>query len=111
MFQRVQNRVMLRSVRNQMTATREWTARQAKHGEIAGLGPATCKNYFVRLRAKQPGETIARVIDRRACLTSGRVHARRISEMSIQVRQHRRARWLAKRCGRVVIEINHRASI
>src|SRR5260370_39470712 len=53
------------------------------------------------------GKLGARVIDRCARLTAGRMHARWISKMSIEVRQHRFTRFIAKRGSRVVIEINH----
>ncbi len=53
------------------------------------------------------GKLVARVIDRRARLTAGHMHARWISKISIEVRQHRFTRFIAKRRSRVVIEINH----
>ena len=107
MFERVQDRVVLGAATDHVSAARRSTSCQAKHSEIARLGSAAGENQFMRRGAQKCGQLVARIIDCRARLAPGCVNARRISKMSIQVRQHCRARLIAHWRGRVVIKINH----
>jgi hypothetical protein len=81
MLNRIEHGVMLRSTRNQMTATRSSTPAQSKDRQIIRFRSAACKNQFVRLHAQQMSQAIAAVIDRGASVPSGRVNARRIAEV------------------------------
>src|SRR6266436_965154 len=90
-----------------MAAAGHRASRQSEHGEITRLGSATRENQFVAFGAEKLREFIARIIDCRARFASRCMHTRWIPKMSIEVRQHRLARWIAERRSRVVIEINH----
>ena len=65
----------------------------------------------MRFRVQKTGQRIARIIDCRSRLASGSVHAGGITEVPLQVWQHRFARFIAQRSSGVVVEINHPAKI
>ena len=94
-------------VRDDVASARRGTSRQTEHGEIARLGATARENDFVRFDLEQGAEFVARIINCRSGLTSGRMHARWISKMLLQIGQHRLPRCIAQRSCRVVIEVNH----
>ena len=83
MLDRVEHGVMFSLVRNDMTPARRSTPRQSEHGQIVRFRSAACENQFMRLCVQERGQFIARIIDRCACLSSGRVDARWISKMAL----------------------------
>jgi len=74
-FQGVQDGVMLRFVRDDVTTGRGGTTGETEHGEVARFRSTTCENQFVRFYAQQPGQLVARVIDGRPRLATGCMHA------------------------------------
>src|SRR5436309_11219391 len=92
---------------NNVTAALLTAARQSEYSEIAGFGSAAGENNFVRFYAQHCGELIARIIHHCARVASGRMHARWISETTVETWQHRCARLLTDGRGCVVVEINH----
>ena len=107
MFERLQDRVMLGAGADQMTAASGVRASESEHRQIIRFGSAAGKNEFVRFRAEQIGEAIARVVHAGARFPSGRMNARRISVMPCEEWLHCFTRGRAKRRGRVIIEIDH----
>src|SRR6266568_7838516 len=90
-----------------MTAAVYSAAGKTEHGQIARFCSATCENDFVRLSVNERRDFVARVVDGGARVTSSPMDTGWITEMLTEVRQHRFARGVAKRGGRVVVEINH----
>jgi len=108
MLARVQHRVMLGEAGNHMLPERHARPREAEHGEIVRLGAAARENDFVRFRAEQRREPVARVVNRRARLAPRGVDARGVAEMPLKIRPHRRENFRRERRGGVVVEIDHR---
>src|SRR5438270_11574245 len=109
MLNRTQDRVMLGLFTDDVTITFHSATRESEHSEIARLRPAAGENDLVRLRFNQRRDFVARVIDRGACVAARAMNTGSVPEIFREVRLHRIARGVAKRCGRVVIEINHQA--
>src|SRR5436305_13769224 len=92
---------------NNVTAALLAAARQSEYSEIAGFGSGAGENDFVRSDAQHCGERVSRIVHHCARVASGRMHARRISETTVETWQHRCARLLTDGRGCVVVEINH----
>src|SRR5438046_9571634 len=74
-FQRVQDGVMLRFVRDDMTAGRRGTSVETEHGEVARFRSTTSEKQFVRFYTHEPRQLVARVIDGRPRLATSCMHA------------------------------------
>lgn len=84
------------------------TSCQSENSEITRLGPAAGENNFVGFGLKKPGNFVARIVDRGACLASRCVNTRGISKMPVEIGEHHSACVIAHRRGGIVIEVNHR---
>src|SRR6266446_10823840 len=107
MLDRMEHGVMFGFVGDDMTAAVYSAAGKTEHGQIARFCSAACENDFVRLGVNEGRDFVARVVDRGARVAAGPVNTGWITEMLTEVGQHRFAGRIAKRGGRVVIEINH----
>src|SRR5262249_32708767 len=94
MLNRIQNRMMFGFHADQMFAPLRATAGEAQNSKVVRFRSATCENQFVWFRAEQTCQLVARVVDRSTGLAPGGVHARRITELFLKKRQHRRSRRL-----------------
>src|SRR5207302_11217417 len=88
MLNRIQNCVMFGFRADYMFARCRATAGEAQNSKIVRFRSAARKNQLVRFRAEQTCQLVARVVDRSACLASGAVNARRITELFLKKWQH-----------------------
>ena len=107
MLERMQHRVMFRAVADQVLSVRREISSQPEKREIVRLRAAAGEDDLVRPHPQQRRQLIARIIDRRPRLATRRVHARGISEMPLEIWQHRLPRRRAERRRGVVIEVDH----
>ena len=103
----VQHRVMLRGAGDHVLSARGVRPREADDREVVRLGAAAGEDDLVRLRAEQPRQPVARIIDRRPRLAPRRMDARGIAKVPLEKRPHRRERLGRERSGGVVVEIDH----
>ncbi len=107
MLDRMEHSVMFGFVGDDVAAAVHSASGESEHGQIARFCSAACENDFVRLGVNERRDFVARIVDAGARVASGPVNNGWITEMLIEVGQHRFAGCIAERGGRVVIEINH----
>src|SRR5213595_3059732 len=86
MLNRVQNSVVFCFRADQMLSARCATASKPKDRKIIRFRPAAGKNQLVRFRAEQIRESIARIINRGARLSSSSMNARGIAKFPFEKR-------------------------
>src|SRR5438477_9088264 len=106
MLNRVQNSVVFCFRADQMLSARCATASKPKDRKIIRFRPAAGKNQLVRFRAEQIRESISRIINRGAPLSSSSMNARGIAKFPFEKRYHRRTCGFTQRRGRIVIDVN-----
>src|ERR1700731_4517296 len=99
--------VMLGFVGNDVPAALHSASGEPEHSEIARFRSAAGENNLVRLGVNQRCDFVARVVDRGPRVASSAMNTGWITEMLTEIWQHRFARGVAKRCGRVIIQVNH----